>query len=217
MMPGRFVTFEGPEGSGKTTQARRLVARLQKAGFNVVFTREPGGTPTGELIRAILQYDRSGENIAPEAEVLLFAASRAQLVQHVIVPALQQGRWVVCDRFVDSTTVYQGHGRGFNMEQIVAINNFAINGAVPDVTLFLDVDVETGFSRLRKRHREDELPMDRIERESRDFHEKVRRGYLELATKWPQRIRTIDGARAPDVIEEEIWNLIENDFIRRKS
>ena len=141
---GKFITFEGPEGGGKTTQAKRLLARLIGEGHEVIYTREPGGTPTGEAIREILQYDKAGEPLCDETEVFLFAASRAQLVRNVIIPALERGTHVICDRFADSTTVYQGYGRGFDIEQMVAINNFAINGATPDLTLLMDVDVEIG-------------------------------------------------------------------------
>ena len=126
-------------------------ARLQAAGTNVVYTREPGGTPTGEAIREILQHNKAGEAPCPETEVLLFAASRAQLVRHVIIPALERGDWVVCDRFADSTTAYQGYGRGFSVEQMIAINAFAIDGAQPDLTILLDLPVRDGFARLEQR------------------------------------------------------------------
>ncbi|HOW98337.1 MAG TPA: dTMP kinase [Kiritimatiellia bacterium] len=209
-MRGKFITFEGPEGGGKTTQARRLIARLEKDGHPVLYAREPGGTPTGEAIRDILQYDKAGEPICRETEVLLFAASRAQLVRHVILPALEAGRQVVCDRFADSTTAYQGFGRGFPVEQMLTINEFAINGAHPDLTLLLDIDVGMGFERLTRRHRETASTWDRIEREERAFHEKVRQGYLELARRWPARFRIVNAGRDPDAVEQEIW-----DHVRR--
>ncbi|MBU1694575.1 MAG: dTMP kinase [Verrucomicrobia bacterium] len=204
-MRGKFITFEGPEGSGKTTQARRLLARLEKDGYSVLYAREPGGTPTGEAIREILQYDKAGEPICRETEVLLFAASRAQLVRHVILPALESGRQVVCDRFADSTTAYQGFGRNFPVEQMLAINEFAINDANPDLTLLLDVEVSLGFERLTRRHAATASTWDRIEREERAFHEQVRRGYLELARRWPERFRVVDAGRDMDVVEQEIW------------
>ncbi len=205
---GRFISFEGPEGGGKTTQAQRLIARLQADGLEVLYTREPGGTPTGEVIRDLLQHNASGEPISPGAEVLLFAASRAQLVAHVIAPALARGAWVVCDRFADSTTAYQGYGRGFDIEQMIAINAFAIADASPDLTLLLDVDLDEGFRRITDRHREKDTPLDRIEQEAREFHDRVRGGYLELAKRWPERFRKINGMRNPDDIEQEIWELI---------
>jgi dTMP kinase len=204
---GKFITFEGPEGGGKTTQARRLVERLQAAGRKVVYTREPGGTPTGEAIREILQHNKAGEAPCPESEVLLFAASRAQLVRHVIVPALERGDWVVCDRFADSTTAYQGYGRGFSVEQMIAINEFAIDGAQPDLTLLLDLPVSDGFARLAQRGG----VKDRIEREALDFHERVRAGYLELARRWPARFRIVDPRGALEAVAEEIWELVACD------
>ena len=209
-MRGKFITFEGPEGSGKTTQAGLLVTRLQEAGGEVLYAREPGGTPTGEAIRQILQYDKAGEPICPETEVLLFAASRAQLVRHVILPALEAGRHVVCDRFADSTTAYQGYGRGFPIEQMLTINDFAINGAQPDITLLLDVEVETGFQRIEKRHRNTSSTWDRIEREARVFHEKVRYGYLELARRWPSRFVIIDARGNPEAVAGEIWSKVRD-------
>ncbi len=208
---GKFITFEGPEGSGKTTQARRLMDRLQADGVEVVYTREPGGTPTGEAIRDILQHNTTGEPIHATSEVLLFAASRAQLVAHVILPALERGAWVVCDRFADSTTAYQGYGRGFDIEQMIAINEFAIGTAVPDLTLLLDIDLDEGFRRITDRHREKDTPLDRIEQEARDFHDRVRHGYLELAERWPQRFRIIDGMGHPDDVAATLWDMIERE------
>ena len=215
MRRGKFITFEGPEGSGKTTQARKLIARLQKEGLEVQYTREPGGTPTGEAIREILQYDKAGEPICPETEVFLFAASRAQLVRNVIIPALNKGTFVVSDRFADSTTAYQGYGRGFPVDQMLSINSFAIDGAVPDVTLLLDVTVDLGFKRLAKRHQEQFDRSDRIEREEREFHERVRKGYLALAQRWPERFRQLDGSRDSALVEKEIWEIV-NDVIGRR-
>ena len=204
MNRGKFITFEGPEGGGKTTQAKRLVERLQAAGTKVVYTREPGGTPTGEAIREILQHDKAGEAPCSETEVLLFAASRAQLVRHVIIPALERGEWVVCDRFADSTTAYQGYGRGFSVEQMIAINEFAIDGAQPDLTLLLDLPVSDGFARLRQRGGK----KDRIESEALDFHERVRAGYLELAKRWPERFRIVNPRGALESVGDEIWKLV---------
>ena len=203
-MRGKFITFEGPEGGGKTTQAKRLVERLQAAGKKVVYTREPGGTPTGEAIRNILQHNTAGEAPCAETEVLLFAASRAQLVRHVIVPALERGEWVVCDRFADSTTAYQGYGRGFSVEQMIAINAFAIGGAQPDLTILLDLPVSDGFARLQQRGGQ----KDRIENEAVEFHERVRAGYLELAKRWPERFRIVDPRGALESVADAIWKLV---------
>ena len=209
MRPGRFITFEGPEGGGKTTQAKRLIKRLRDAGREVLYTREPGGTPTGEVIRDILQHDRAGEPITAETEVFLFAASRAQLVRRVIIPALDKGDVVVCDRFADSTTAYQGYGRGFSVEQMLAINAFAIGDAQPDLTLLLDVPVNLGFERITERQRVLFETADRIEREEREFHERVRAGYLDLARRWPARFHRIDAARDPDLIEQDVWGAVQ--------
>ena len=209
MNRGKFITFEGPEGGGKTTQELRLIRRLETEGREVLYTREPGGTPTGEAIREILQYDKAGEPPCAQSEVLLFAASRAQLVRHVILPALERGLLVVCDRFVDSTTAYQGYGRGFPLEQILAINQFAIDGAVPDLTILLDVSLDRGFDRLAQRTGTTR-PLDRIEREERAFHEKVRAGYLDMARRWPERFRVVNAARDVAAVEQDVWKLVSN-------
>jgi dTMP kinase len=209
MREGLFITFEGPEGGGKTTQARRLIARLAEEGHEVLYTREPGGTPTGEMIRDILQHDKAGEPICPETELFLFEASRAQLVRNVILPALEKGTHVVCDRFADSTTAYQGYGRGFPVESLIAINELAIGKAVPDVTLLLDVTIDRGFERLASRQRELFQVSDRIEREEREFHERVRKGYLDLARRWPERYRILDAARNPDAVEQDVWKEVQ--------
>jgi dTMP kinase len=209
-MRGVFITFEGPEGSGKTTQSGRLCSRLREAGIEVVATREPGGTRTGELIREILQHERAGEPLHPEAEVLLFAASRAQLVRDVIRPALQRGACVISDRFADSTTAYQGYGRGFDLDQILAINAFAMAGISPDLTLLLDVDVASGVARMRRRNTEASRPQDRFEREDAAFHEKVRAGYLATAKRFPERIRILDTTREPDAVAGDIWRIVSS-------
>ncbi|HMP89960.1 MAG TPA: dTMP kinase [Kiritimatiellia bacterium] len=206
---GKFITFEGPEGGGKTTQAKRLLARLTGEGHEVIYTREPGGTPTGEAIREILQYDKAGEPLCNEAEVFLFAASRSQLVRTVIIPALERGAHVICDRFADSTTVYQGYGRGFDIDQMIAINNFAISGATPDITLLMDVDISVGFDRIASRQRELFQKSDRIENEAREFHERVRKGYLALASRWPDRFRIINAMRDPAEVEVDVWRWVQ--------
>ncbi len=151
MSKGRLITFEGPEGAGKSTQAAMLIAKLEARGIEVIYTREPGGTKLGEAIRGILQYNSAGEDPCAESEVLLFEASRAQLVRNVIQPALDRGAWVLCDRFADSTTAYQGFGRGFSVELMETINRFAIGDAVPDMTILLDVNVSLGMQRCAKR------------------------------------------------------------------
>ncbi|MBM4142235.1 MAG: dTMP kinase [Lentisphaerae bacterium] len=204
-MRGLFITFEGPEGSGKTTQARRLAERLRAAGCEVVATREPGGTRTGEAIRAILQHDAAAEALYPEAEALLFAASRAQLVNAVILPALRRGACVVSDRFADSTVAYQGYGRGFDVRHMLEINAFAVGEAVPDLTFLLDVPVREGAERVRRRNAALGGGRDRFEQESEAFHERVREGYLALAARDPRRFRVVDTGREEDRAAGEIW------------
>ena len=207
-MNGVFITFEGPEGSGKTTQSSRLAERLRSGGREVVTMREPGGTPTGEAIREILQHDSAGEPIAPETEVLLFAASRAQLVRTVLLPALERGACVVCDRFSDSTLAYQGYGRGFDVGQLIAINAFATSGIQPDVTVLLDLDVARGFERIGKRNEAEHRNRDRFEKEEISFHEAVRAGYLELAQRWPERFAVIQSDGDVATVEESIWAVL---------
>ena len=188
-------------------QTKRLMARLEQAGHEVVFTREPGGTPTGEILRKIIQHEESGEPLSPATELLLFSASRAQLVQNVIRPALERGACVVCDRFADSTTAYQGYGRGFPIDQVEAINDFAIAGSVPDVTILLEIPVDESMARLIKDHSNYDH-LDTIERETRDFHQRVIDGYADIASNDPSRIEVIDGTMEPDHIEEAIWRLV---------
>lgn len=207
-MGGVFITFEGSEGSGKSTQVVRLVERLRALGHEVLTTREPGGTPTGEAIRDILQHNAAGEDICAETETLLFESSRAQLVTNVIRPALERGAIVISDRFADSTTAYQGYGRGFDVEVLLQLHAFAMGGLEPDITILIDVDIEEGFRRVQLRNERDDTAMDRMERESLEFHTRVYDGYQEMARRWPQRFCVIDGKREPDLIEVDIWDKI---------
>lgn len=215
MAKGKLITFEGPEGAGKSTQAAMLITRLEARGIEVIYTREPGGTKLGEAIRAILQYNSAGEDPCAESEVLLFEASRAQLVRNVIQPALARGAWVLCDRFADSTTAYQGFGRGFPVELMETINRFAIGDAVPDMTILLDVNVSLGMQRCAKRQVGKKIQFDRIESEALEFHEKVRQGYLELARRFPERFRKVDAMRHAEPIGEDIWKLVSDAFFKK--
>jgi dTMP kinase len=211
-MKGKFITLEGPEGGGKSTHIRRLAARLQAAGREVLLTREPGGTPMGEAIRGLLQHDHAGEPVCAEAELLLFEASRAQLVRTVILPALRRGAWVLCDRFADSTTAYQGYGRGMDRETILALNAHAMGECVPDLTLLMDIEVQAGRDRLAQRNLELKTTSDRIEREAVDFHERVRAGFLALAARWPDRIKVVNVTRDPELVAADIWALVQTRF-----
>ncbi len=215
MARGRLITFEGPEGAGKSTQAAMLISKLEARGIEVIYTREPGGTKLGEAIRGILQYNAASEDPCPESEVLLFEASRAQLVRHVIQPALERGAWVLCDRFADSTTAYQGFGRGFSVELMETINRFAIGSAVPDMTILLDVNVSLGMQRCAKRQVGKKIQYDRIESEAMEFHEKVRQGYLELARRFPERFRKVDAMRLAEPIAEDVWKLVSDAFLAK--
>lgn len=208
-MHGKFITLEGPEGSGKSTQAKMIIRRLGELGIEAMYTREPGGTDLGEAIRNILQHNAAGEAPCERAELLLFEASRNQLVEKVIRPALEKGTWVICDRFIDSTTAYQGYGRGLPVDEVQAINSFAINWVVPDLTLLLDLDIETGFDRISQRFLELGESADRFEQEERSFHEQVRQGYLTQAETEPERFRTVDASQDPKTVSESIWSILQ--------
>lgn len=210
MSEGLFISFEGPEGSGKSTQVKRLRDHLVSEGHEVVITREPGGTPTGELIRDILQHDRAGEPVAIETEVLLFAASRAQHVARVIRPALERGAWVICDRFVDSSLVYQGVGRGVGIDKVADLNAYAIGDAMPACTFLMDLDVSIGLERMARRNEETGTAPDRIEMEALTFHQSVRDGYLTLADRYSERIFKLDANSTPDNLEKLIWEKVQS-------
>lgn len=207
--PGQFITFEGPEGSGKSTQIQQLVEQLKAQDIEVISTREPGGTATGEAIRNILQHNAANEALSEHAELLLFAASRAQLVNQVIFPALQEGVWVICDRFIDSTMAYQGYARGMDLGILNQINKFAIAGCKPDLTLLLDLDVERGFRRLEERYADGKASADRFECEAREFHERVRSGYHQLSEREPERFYVIDADQCVDSVSSQIWDAVQ--------
>ncbi|MDF1656325.1 MAG: dTMP kinase [Verrucomicrobiales bacterium] len=201
MQRGKFITFEGSEGCGKSTQIKRFVASLEKHAIEVIQTREPGGTVVGEKIRNLLQFDEETADLTSESELLLFAASRAQLVRRVIEPALEAGSWVVADRFLDSTAVYQGVGRGLDLDAVTAINRFAVGRAMPDLTLLLDLDVTIGHARAVAASGGKK---DRMEDQPLDFFELVRKGYLELAAADPERIAVIDASASIDEVSAAI-------------
>jgi dTMP kinase len=201
----RFISFEGGEGAGKSTQIALLAKRLTAAGHRVLVTREPGGTPPGESIRHLLKHAPEGRDMAPETELLLFLASRAELVRKVIVPALNEGQWVLSDRFLDSTTVYQGIGRRLPAEIVERLNAFAVGPHLPGLTLVFDLEPEKTRQRLKSRARPAGEKFDRLEAEPADFHERVRQGYLVLAHAHPDRVRLVPASGPIDGIAELVW------------
>ncbi|HJW39348.1 MAG TPA: dTMP kinase, partial [Candidatus Udaeobacter sp.] len=197
-----FITFEGSEGCGKTTQVQRLAARLERLGISYLVTREPGGTPIGETIRELLQFAPHNSAMTPETELLLFEASRSQLVRETIKPALERGLCVIADRFFDSTTVYQGAARKLDREIVECLNAFVVGDCVPDITFVLDVDAATSASRMQKPRK-----ADRMEQQPAEFYERVREAYRELVKREPNRVVLIHGSRNADQIENEIWEM----------
>ena len=194
---GLFITLEGPEGSGKSTQAERLSASLNELGFTVFATREPGGTPLGDQLRELL-LRRSDLEITAWSEALLFSAARAQLVRDVIRPRLERLDVVICDRFSDSTLAYQGWGRGLDRDLLASLQQAATEGLEPDLTLLLDLPAEEGLGRVTRDKR------DRLDRETIAFHSRVRSGYLAMAQAQPGRWRRVDAGREPAAVAEEI-------------
>ena len=205
---GLFLTFEGPEGSGKSTQLRMLAERLRGAGRDVLETAEPGGTPIGVQIRRVL-LDARNQELSPTAELLLMFAARAQNVDQWILPALAQGRVVVCDRFTDSTLVYQGAARGLGAEMVYEIDRIACRGLVPDLTLLIDVDIETGLARARRRNQRTQDVETRIDEQPVEFHKRVRDAYRRLAEDEPKRVKLIDGNRAEALVAAHVWAAVE--------
>jgi dTMP kinase len=196
---GRLITFEGPEGSGKSTQLHLLGDRLRKSGMDVLETQEPGGTPIGLQIRHVL-LDAKNRELCPTAELLLMFASRAQNVDQWILPALSAGRTVLSDRFTDSTLVYQGVGRGLGADVVYDLDRIACRGLVPDLTLLIDIDTETGLARARQT---------RMEKQGVDFHRRVRDAYRQLAADEPARVKLIDGSQTREAVAEQVWDTVK--------
>jgi dTMP kinase len=211
MLRGVFITFEGTEGCGKSTQVKRLAARFEGIGLPVVITREPGGTAIGEKIRDLLQFAPESFAMAAETELLLFEASRSQLVRETIQPALERGAVVISDRFLDSTTIYQGVARKIEPGIVQTLNDFVVGAVRPDLTFLLDVSLATARARMLRRVRPVQA-VDRMEQEPAEFYERVSEGYRELARRDPARIRLLDGSRAADEIENEIWREVSGRF-----
>lgn len=214
---GKFITFEGGEGCGKSTQIEQLISRLQALKLHIVRAREPGGTDIGDQIRHILKFSYKSVPLFPEAELLLFCANRAQLVREVIGPALKRGDIVISDRFYDSTTVYQGLARGLGVDRVRVINDFAVGDCKPDLTIVVDIDPKIGLVRVRERKREQlVLPklgnaelFDRMENQGLEFYNCVRQGYLDLARDEPSRVKVVDGSQPIDVIAAQVWELVK--------
>lgn len=205
MSRGLFITFEGGEGAGKTTQIKKIAETLRGQGREVVTTREPGGTPEAEKIRDLL-VRREGGAWTPEAEMLLLFAARHIHVEQLIKPALAAGKIVVCDRFTDSTRAYQGYGHGLNLAMIESVNRAVLDGFGPDLTFILDVPVDTGLARAGGRLKKDGSGEDRFERLDKAFHERLRQGYLDIARKEPQRCVVLDGLQPKEKITDRVIN-----------
>lgn len=200
---GWFITFEGTEGSGKSTQIERLARRLRAAGREVVTLREPGGAAISEQIRELVKHYFEGGAMAPETELLLICAARAQLVREVIRPALQNGQCVLCDRFLDSTTAYQGYGRQLDLAQVQAINDFAVGGTLPDLTFVLHVPL--AVSEARRAARGLSAARDRMEEAGREFFARVEEGYRRIAAVEPQRVVWVEATGSVEEVEAAIW------------
>lgn len=197
-MPGMFITVEGPDGSGKTTQLQLLESYLRMQGYEVVVTREPGGTTVGNRIREVLLSPDNHEMV-PRVEMMLYAASRAQNVDQVILPALERGAIVLCDRFVDASIAYQGYGLGYDLEQIMEVNRFATKGVTPDLTFLFDLSPEAAKLRMTNRGQ-----LDRIESRDESFHRRVYEGFMQLLTEYPERMIRIDSKGTIEDIHDEI-------------
>jgi len=205
---GLFITFEGPEGSGKSTQLRMLGRRLRGINRNVLETFEPGGTPIGTQIRRVL-LDAKNQELCPTAELLLMFAARAQNIDQTILPALAEGRVVLCDRFTDSTLVYQGAARGLGADIVYEVDRIACRGLVPELTILIDIDIETGLARAHRRNQRTQDIETRMDEQSLDFHRKVRAAYRQLAEDEPKRVKMIDGSREESEVFADVWAIVE--------
>lgn len=203
MSRGRFITLEGGEGAGKSTQLNLICELIRAAGFDVVATREPGGTPRAEQIRSLL-LEKTTEPMPPACELLLMFAARANHVENLIKPALARGAWVVCDRFTDASYAYQGGGRGMPLEDIRALESIVHAGLKPDLTLLLDTPVAIGLSRAQQRNVSQQSEADRFESEQAAFFERVRNAYLDIAKREPQRVRLIDASRPIEQVSADV-------------
>ena len=204
---GLFITFEGGDGSGKSTQMRRLAARLRADGQTVLETVEPGGTAIGMQIRRVL-LDSKNHELRPTTELLLMFAARAQNVDELILPALSRGEVVLCDRFTDSSLVYQGAARGLGAEVVYEVDRIACRGLVPDLTIVVDIETELGLERARGRNQKAQDVETRIDEQAIGFHRKVREAYLQLAAEEPNRVKLVDGAGSEEEVEKDVWDAV---------
>ncbi len=213
-MKGTFITFEGIEGSGKSTQIVLLEHYLKSIGLRVVLTREPGGTPIGDQIRKIL-LDPANTALDPSAELLLYAASRAQHLHQVIGPALDEGKVVLCDRFSDATLAYQGYGRGLNIEMIRALDRIVTAGMLPNRTILFDIDPASGIARAHGRNKSNGLEAEaRFENEAIAFHKRVRQGYLILSRQETDRIKVVDGSRPVEDVQRTVRSIVDEMLLK---
>ncbi|HNT04943.1 MAG TPA: dTMP kinase [Anaerolineae bacterium] len=203
-----FITFEGPDGSGKTTQLHRLQGYLLKVGYPIVVLREPGGTDIGDQIRQVL-HDPANVTMDPRAEVLLYSASRAQLTGEVIVPALRSGKMVLCDRFAESTMAYQGYGHRFDLDKLKAITAFATGGIRPDLVIYLDIEVEEGLRRKARGYQAGQGEWNRMDQKEVEFHRRAREGYLAMAAAEPERWFVLDATLPVEVLQRSIRRKIK--------
>jgi dTMP kinase len=204
---GHFITFEGGDGSGKSTQMRRLAARLRADGEAVIETVEPGGTAIGMQIRRVL-LDSKNHELRPTTELLLMFAARAQNVDELILPALSRGEIVLCDRFTDSSLVYQGAARGLGAEVVYEVDRIACRGLVPDLTIVVDIETEVGLERTRRRNQKTQDVETRIDEQAIGFHRKVREAYLQLAAEEPNRVKLVDGSGSEEEVEKDVWDVV---------
>ncbi len=204
---GKFITFEGPEGAGKSTQIKLAAEAIEKNGVQCMLTREPGGTPLAEELRSIIKHYNGDEKISPETELLLIEAARSQHVKHKILPALAEGKCVLCDRFTDSSVAYQGYGRNMNVEDVQKLNEFAIAPLKINATILMNIDIEEGFKRTRVRYNGKEV-FDRFESQNLDFHRRLMSGFLQIAENEPHRVAVIDASRSIEEIHRKVMEAL---------
>ena len=212
MQQGKFITLEGGEGTGKTTQAALLAKTLEDAGFPVLLLRSPGGTAVAEQLRSILKTKTPGEDLLPETELLLFGACHSQMCEYAVKPALAAGKWVICDRFFDSTTVYQGYVRGLPLDVVEQINQFACRTIVPDMTILLDIEPELGVRRACGRNGGVIDQNDRFDSEGMAFHKAIRESFLERAKLFPERFKVLSAAGTVEEITNDIKKAVSDEF-----